>query len=225
MTRALDMNLFTGLHLGGESSPISLLQFADDTLIIGEATMQNLWCLKAILRCFELISGMKINFHKSYVVGIHSGVDFIDLAASFLHCKVGQLPFKHLGLPLGANPKKVTLINSVLNAMPIHFLSFFKAPNSVIKEIVAIQRDFLWRGAKDGSKIPWVKWETVCKSKDEGGLGIKDVKLLNWALLGKWVWRCLLSPGMMWAKVLHGRYGHIESFFKCSNVDRRASWW
>nr|KYP40876.1 Putative ribonuclease H protein At1g65750 family [Cajanus cajan] len=253
MTRALDMNLFKGLHLGGEGPLISLLQFADDTLIIGEATMQNLWCLKAILRCFELISGMKINFHKSSVVGIHSGVDFTELAASFLHCKVGQLPFKHLGLPLGANPRKlatwrpildglrnrlsswkhrylsiggrVTLINAVLNAMPIHFLSFFKAPNSVIKEIVAIQRGFLWRGVEDGSKIPWVKWETVCKSKDEGGLGIKDVRLFNWALLGKWVWRCMLYPSTMWAKVLQGRYGRIESFSKTSNVDRRDSWW
>nr|KYP42151.1 hypothetical protein KK1_036465 [Cajanus cajan] len=55
MTRDLDMNLFTGLHLEGESPPISLLQFAVDTLIIGEATIKNLWCLKAILRCFELI--------------------------------------------------------------------------------------------------------------------------------------------------------------------------
>nr|KYP59873.1 Putative ribonuclease H protein At1g65750 family [Cajanus cajan] len=240
MSMTLDMNLFKGLHLGGEGSSISLLQFADDTLIIGEATMQNLWCLKAILRCFELVSGMKINFHKSCVVGIHSRADFTNLATTFLHCKVGQLQFKHLGLPLGANPRKlstwklmldglqkrlsfwkhkclsiegrVTLINSVLNVMPIHFLSFFKAPNPVIKEIVAIQRDFLWRGVKDGSKIPWVKWETVCKSKVEGGLGIKDVKLFNWALLGKWVWRCMLSPSMLWAKVLHDRYGHIESF-------------
>nr|KYP44925.1 LINE-1 reverse transcriptase isogeny [Cajanus cajan] len=207
MSRALDMNLLKGLHIGGEGLLIFLLQFADDTLIIGEATMQNLWCLKAILRYFELISGMKINFHKSCVVGIHSGANFINLATAFLHCKVGELPFKHLSLPLGANPRKlstwkpmldglrkclsswkhkhlsiggrVTLINSVLNAMPIHFLSFFKAPNSVIKEIMAIQRDFLWRGVKDGSKIPWVKWETMCKSKVEGGLGIKDVRLFN----------------------------------------------
>nr|KYP32205.1 Putative ribonuclease H protein At1g65750 family [Cajanus cajan] len=253
MSRASEMNLFKGLHIGDEGPPVSLLQFADDTLIIGEATMQNLWCLKAILRGFELISGMKINFHKSCVVGIHSGADFTNLAAAFLHCKVGQLPFKHLGLPLGANPRKlytwkpmldsfrkrlsswkykhlsiggrVTLINSVLNAIPIHFLSFFKAPNLVIKEIVAIQRDFLWRGVKDDSKIPWVKWETVCKSKVEGGLGIKDVRLFNWALLGKWVWRCMQSPGMLWAKVLHHRYGRIESFSNCSNVDRKASWW
>nr|KYP40962.1 Putative ribonuclease H protein At1g65750 family [Cajanus cajan] len=165
---------------------------------------------------------MKINFHKSFMVGIHSGADFIDLATFFLHCKVGQLPFKYLGLPLGANSRKlstwklmldglckrlsswkhshlsirgrVTLINLVLNAMAIHFLSFFKAPNSMIKEIVAIQRDFLWKSVKDGSKIPWVRWETVCKSKVEGGLGIKDVRLFNRALLRKWVWRCMLSP-------------------------------
>nr|KYP75534.1 hypothetical protein KK1_008273 [Cajanus cajan] len=42
MTRALDLNLFTGLNLGGEGPRISLLQFTDDTLIIGEATRQNL---------------------------------------------------------------------------------------------------------------------------------------------------------------------------------------
>nr|KYP42150.1 Putative ribonuclease H protein At1g65750 family [Cajanus cajan] len=84
--------------------------------------------------------------------------------------------WKHSHLSIGG---RMTLINSVLNAMPIHFLSFFKVPNSVIKEIVAIQRDFLWRGVKDGSKIPWVKWEMVCKSKDEGGLGIKDVRFSN----------------------------------------------
>nr|KYP75536.1 hypothetical protein KK1_008275 [Cajanus cajan] len=66
-----------------------------------------------------------------------------------------------------------------------------------------------------------VKWEIVCKSKVEGGLGIKDVR----ALLGKWVWRSMLSPGMLWAKVLHSRYRRIESFSNCSDVDRRAYWW
>nr|KYP74009.1 hypothetical protein KK1_006677 [Cajanus cajan] len=102
-------------------------------------------------------------------------------AIDFLHCKVGQLLFKYLGLLLGANPRKlstwkplldglhkcfsswkhrylsfggrVTLINSILNAMPIHCLSFFKALNLVIKEIVTIQRDFLWRDVKDSSRI------------------------------------------------------------------------
>jgi hypothetical protein len=41
---------------------ISHLQYADDMLCIGEASVNNLWTLKAILRGFELMSGLKVNF-------------------------------------------------------------------------------------------------------------------------------------------------------------------
>jgi len=30
----------------------------------------------------------------------------------------------------------------------------------------------------------WVKWEIVCKNKEHGGLGIKEVSSYNRALLG-----------------------------------------
>ena len=33
-----------------------------------------------------------------------------------------------------------------------------------------------------------VKWERVCLPKDFGGLGILNTRLLNEALLLKWVW-------------------------------------
>jgi hypothetical protein len=41
---------------------VSLLQYADDTLCIGEASVENLWALKAVLRGFEMASGLKVNF-------------------------------------------------------------------------------------------------------------------------------------------------------------------
>ena len=44
---------------------ISLLQYVDDTIFFGEATMENVRGIKAILRAFELASGLKINFVKS----------------------------------------------------------------------------------------------------------------------------------------------------------------
>ena len=44
---------------------ISILQYADDTIFFGEASMENVKAIKAILRTFELVSGFKINFAKS----------------------------------------------------------------------------------------------------------------------------------------------------------------
>ena len=83
---------------------------------------------------------------------------------------------------------RITLINSVLSALPIYLLSFFKIPKKVVHKIVSIQRNFLWGGHQEANKIPWVKWDTVCLPKNKGGLGIKDLSKFNEALLGKWGW-------------------------------------
>ena len=44
-----------------------MLQFADDILVMCEDSFSNIIAIKAILRCFELVAGLKINFHKSNV--------------------------------------------------------------------------------------------------------------------------------------------------------------
>lgn len=61
--------------------------------------------MKAILRCFELSSGLKVNFSKSSIVGVNVSPLFLFLVKRFLHCKIGVLLFKYLGLPVGANPE------------------------------------------------------------------------------------------------------------------------
>lgn len=37
-----------------------------------------------------------------------------------------------------------------------------------------------------GRKVCWVKWRKVCHPKGRGGLGVKDIKLMNLSLLAKW---------------------------------------
>jgi len=51
---------------------VDLLQFANDILFFYNPSYQNMLVIKAILRSFELVLGLKVNFHKSTVgfVGI-----------------------------------------------------------------------------------------------------------------------------------------------------------
>jgi len=38
----------------------------------------------------------------------------------------------------------------------------------VAKEVVKIQRDFVWGWSSGGRKIAWASWKRVCKSKEGG---------------------------------------------------------
>jgi hypothetical protein len=93
MVNAVNRNLFKGFEIKRGGTVISHLQYADDTLCIGEASVENLWTLKALLRGFELVSGLRVNFHKSCLIGVNVSADFLRMASSFLNCKVGSIPF------------------------------------------------------------------------------------------------------------------------------------
>ncbi|KAK2413278.1 hypothetical protein QL285_036006 [Trifolium repens] len=236
MREAVGRSRFTPFLVGRGEFPVSLLQYADDTLCIGEATVDNLWTLKAVLRGFELVSGLKVNFWKSCVMGANVSDDFLGMASDFLNCRVGTIPFKYLGLPVGANSRRmstwepmlsvvrrrlgswgnkyvslggrIVLINAVLNAIPIFYLSYMKMPLKVWKELVKIQRAFLWAGLSKTSKTCWVKWEVICRPKKEGGLGVRDLRLVNISLLSKWKWKLLSCDNEVWKDIVVARYGN-----------------
>lgn len=66
--------------------------------------------------------------------------------------------------------RRVVMINSVMNAMPIYTLSFYKAPLIVIREIVVkIQNNFMWMEVI--LKVhSWGKLEVCFFAKREGWL-------------------------------------------------------
>lgn len=45
-----------------------------------------------------------MNFSKRSILGVNVSPLFLSLAEGFLHCKLGVVSFKYLGLPIGANP-------------------------------------------------------------------------------------------------------------------------
>jgi hypothetical protein len=54
-------------------------------------------------------------------------------------------------------------------------------------------------------KYNLVKWELICKSKKQGGLGIKDLRRMNISLLCKWWWRLEKEEGL-WQQILNHKY-------------------
>lgn len=191
--KATGLGLFEGYKVG--ELPISHLQFADDTLIIGEKSSKNVWAIKVLLQLFESVSGLEVNFHKSQLLGVNVGDVWLERAAGFLNCKIGVFPFVYLGLPIGADARKkstwvpvvekirrrlsswdsshlslggkVVLLKSVPYALPIFYLSFFRVPVGVTNQIEILFRRFLW----------WGGWRVEGKSIGLLGQGFVRINL------------------------------------------------
>ena len=65
MREVVATNHYKSFAVGKYKELVSILQYADDTIFFGEATMENVRVIKSILRGFELASDLKINFAKS----------------------------------------------------------------------------------------------------------------------------------------------------------------
>ena len=79
----------------------------------------------------------------------------------------------------------MTLIKSTLSSMPIYCMSLFHMPRSVSLRLERIQRDFFWGGGALERKPHLVEWSIVCSDKRKGGLGVRNLALLNKVLLCK----------------------------------------
>lgn len=96
---------------------ISHLQYADDTIILIEGDEKSVRNVKFLLYCFEWMSGLKINYHKSEVVtfGFEEGQQ--QEIAKALNCKVGQLPMTYLGFPISDTHLGVNAFKYITNRM------------------------------------------------------------------------------------------------------------
>ena len=217
LSTSIDRGFLSGFSMGSRLSEeviISHLLFADDTLVFCEANPDRLRFLRMVLLCFEAVSGLKINLAKSVLVPV-GDVDNVDELADIMECGVSSLPLKYLGLPLGACFKaksiwdgvlekmeqrlagwkrlylskggRVTLIKSTLSNLPTYLLSLFPIPVSVANRIEKLQRDFLRGGIGDEFKFHLVSWSKDCSPISERRLRIRNLRVFNRALLGKWL--------------------------------------
>lgn len=106
VNQAVSVGMFRDFKIN-DIDAYSLLQFANDTIMVGEGSWLNVWSLKVILRGFEMVSSFRINMAKRKLYGV--GVDqyFLVAVAQFLSCKIDSIPFKFHGIMVGGNYRRV----------------------------------------------------------------------------------------------------------------------
>jgi len=128
-----------------------------------------------MLRSFEMVSVLRVNFHKS-TVGVVS-ISELDLCvfSKCLNNRYMGLPFKYLGMPIGGNPRRsmfwnpvvdkirsrllrwkgillsmasrLCLIKSVISALPLSYFSFFKHLSVFVTRLDVFRHSFFGAGA------------------------------------------------------------------------------
>ena len=154
---------------------------------------------------------------------------------------IGKIPFKYLGIPMCVNTLfkkdcqalvdkiklkvynwknkilsfagRLQLINSVLASTHIYWASIFKIPIATIKEIESICRCFLWAKGEPVKGKAKIKWSDVCKPKINGGLGIKNLRFWNDALLSKHVWNLINNKNSLWVQWMRENYIGKRNFW------------
>jgi hypothetical protein len=73
-------------------------------------------------------------------------------------------------------------------------------------------------------KYHLVKWVKICKSKNKGGLGIKDLRKMNLGLLCKWWWKLEREEGL-WQEIVKSKYLHNKSIVSVTHKQTDSPIW
>lgn len=115
------------------------------------------------------------------------------------------------------------MIKSVVQAIPTYVMSCFLLPLQFCNKLNSYTRKFWWAGDPKDSKIHWLKGEDLCKPKWQGGMGFRDHRDFNLALLAKQAWRIITNPNAFWVRMLKGIYFPRTNFLNATR-GARPSW-
>ncbi|GJU66528.1 putative reverse transcriptase domain, reverse transcriptase zinc-binding domain protein [Tanacetum coccineum] len=98
---------------------------------------------------------------------------------------------------------RLQLVRSVLSSMHIYWASVFILLARIIHDLEQLMRGFLWCQGELKKGRAKVAWDSVCKPKLEGGLGIRRLDDFNIALMATHIWSIITHKESLWVKWIH----------------------
>ena len=222
---AEECGLFESLERVGIRHRLSL--FADDVVLLIKPIPEEAEAALQLLRVFGEASGLRCNLAKSSASPIRcEGLDLRQVT-TILSCPIKPFPIQYLGLPLslvrlsktdlqplvdkiaGHVPTwkasllersgRLVLLDSTLTATPVYHMLSLDLPQWFFNSVNKILKGFFWSAATEARRGQCVvAWDMVCSPKELGGLGVKNLKLMNHALRMRWRWMQLVDRDKPW---------------------------
>ncbi|GKA89233.1 reverse transcriptase [Tanacetum coccineum] len=165
-------------------------------IIIADANVTECDCLLDILNRYCVASGQSINFSKSEAMfSPNTPMDVKLFFSNRLGVKLMDPGARYLGLPSVHGRNKQELFSFILEKY------------------------------SHEQHIHWLSWDRISHTKDQGGLGFRDLHCFNLALLAKQGWRLIVNPGSFWARVLKGIYFPHSNFLTASKGSHPSWLW
>lgn len=70
---------------------------------------------------------------------------------------------------------KEVLNKAVAQEIPTYTMICFLLPKGLYDELEGLMRNFWWGQRQHNTKIAWVAWNKMCKSKLKGGMGFRNL--------------------------------------------------
>ncbi|XP_026396896.1 uncharacterized protein LOC113291593 [Papaver somniferum] len=203
---------------------------------------------------FSSLSGQMLNFDKSCVYFSHNlSPGYCEFLSRALNMSIVSDSGKYLGAPLLLGHSKVksfdpivqsfevrlknfvsitlnqagrstltTLIDK-LNSLPTYQMGCFKIPTTLIDKLDSLQLNFWW-GHNTGKGIKFIYWDSINKSKEQGGLGFRDLENFNIALICKLIWKIVTEEEKFKVQILSAKYFKDCSILHLDKLNESCSW-
>jgi len=233
---------------------ITHLLFVDDVLIFCSGTRGESKILRDMLDLFSKATGMDINVGKSSLISHRlSPREVEDITGHFPFTHSGMDEgLKYLGFYLKANlyqsrdwywligkvekrlkgwshkwlsrAGRLVLVKSVLEAIPVYWLSLSWIPLGILEKIRRLCFRYLWSGKSENQVTPWVGWKKIAIPKGLGGWGLKNIFHFAKALAAKGGWR-IIKADNLWTRVIRHKYlshGSVEDWVRNPRKSHRG---
>lgn len=117
------------------------------------------------------------------------------------------------------------LIKTVSTKILVYILQLqvVKLPAETLADLKKLHWQFFWDDSIVQRCLHAIHWEGICSPVELGGLGIRHMRELNQACLGKLCWRAMVEKEKLWAHVLCSPILEPPKTSNCSHIWRSVA--